>query len=770
MHHNLRKILESIKSFVDGRAVYLLTINEKGNNISIFAGDNDLRPSQFFDLNKEIQKIIEKSKIFRDNLCLSDEAFRDLQKKNSFKGIFVREILRDDNSSFLLIIIHEAPLNKTHIQGVDVFINCLKNEINYSFRFQKEPSHSIVEIFNKINIAIAVTTRDGAFVNINEFANNILEIERYSSKGIDEITIYKSYKNKRISRTLEAEESLLSFIKSKKTIFNANIKIRVMSGEKKWINLFVFPIKGVDAEICEYFIVFREINRESAIKGKLKETIENFDLIIYSYDYVHSELYFSSDALSRILGFTEEEILERPLRALRKIASEDFINYKAFIRHLRKGVSAWVEFKINDRWNNEHYFRQTGYPVFEENEIIRIDGYAQDITNEKKAFIDLAESEFRYRKLIDNSKDLVFSLDSYGYIRTINLFGAMALGYKPEQMIGKHFLEFIAEASKPEVALAFQNILRSTSIINFETIFIDSTAKENPFEVQGHSIIEKGEVKGMIAAGKSLAIKNADKELIRELEAKIVEANRLIDIERSRFSNEASVLEELNELKNEFISKISHELRTPLASIIGFAETISVDSDLPRNMIKEFSEIILNEGKRLAKMINEVLDAVKPDQGEIELFKSDFDAMNLIERLVFLNKDAAEAKGIIISGEIPAERIIINADQDKIGKTINYLIENAIRHTEKGGRVSLIVKNYIKELEIIVSDTGVGIEENKLHTIFKKRRVSESNIENNYEVSFDLYNAKQIINLHKGLLTVSSKINKGTSFILKLPK
>ena len=88
---------------------------------------------------------------------------------------------------------------------------------------------------------------------------------------------------------------------------------------------------------------------------------------------------------------------------------------------------------------------------------------------------------------------------------------------------------------------------------------------------------------------------------IRDLNSKLIEASRIISIERERARHKITVLEEVNKLKSEFISNVSHELRTPLASIVGFAETILSDSDLPKETLNEFSNIILMEGKRLGK-------------------------------------------------------------------------------------------------------------------------------------------------------------------------
>ena len=230
------------------------------------------------------------------------------------------------------------------------------------------------------------------------------------------------------------------------------------------------------------------------------------------------------------------------------------------------------------------------------------------------------------------------------------------------------------------------------------------------------------------------------------------------------------MLDELNSMKSEFVSNISHELRTPLASIVGFSETIASDPNMPLEMRNEFNLIILNEGKRLAKLINDVLDLSRMETGRIAINKSKVNIGKLIQRMVNNNKPLLESKGLILSLEIPSEEIIIEVDEERLLQALDSIIDNSIKFTEKGGRIKVILNNLYREVEIVISDTGMGIPAKDLPYLFQKFfRVNrpDSDIPG---AGMGLVFVKQIVDLHQGLINIQSEPNKGTTVLIKLLK
>ncbi|MGE5351976.1 MAG: PAS domain S-box protein [Acidobacteriota bacterium] len=526
-------------------------------------------------------------------------------------------------------------------------------------------------------------------------------------------------------------------------------------------------IRLLEDFLCEYF----EVVGLKTLEQSLVEAAGNIDAIIYSTDVKGEKYLFITDAVERILGYQPRELMENPGKFLRRIEPKDFSKYREFIRLLRQGTGAMVEYQVKDKRGNVHFLRNSGFPVVKENEIIRIDGVISDVTREKETQLRLEKSEERFRLLIETANDLIFNLDSSGYFLMVNNYGALALGYKPEEMLRRHFLEFISDEHKAEIAIAFQEILKSDKVVSFDAAFIDKFEKEIFFEVQCRPTQSNGEITGMLGIGRDITQRRKDEEKLRELNSRFIEANRLISIERDRAKQQVSVLEELNKLKSDFISNISHELRTPLASVVGFSETITSDPNMPREMIMEFSNIILSEGKRLAKLINDVLDFAKMEAGKLDVFKTEFDIVEILESIMASMYDEARQRGISLNCEIPEHPILITADKERIVQVLQHLVSNAIKFTDKEGRITLIAQDFLKEFEIIVSDTGIGIPQRDLPNIFQKfykaARPGSTQIPGS---GIGLGLVKQIIDMHKGLISVQSEVNKGTTFIIKLPK
>jgi two-component system phosphate regulon sensor histidine kinase PhoR len=257
---------------------------------------------------------------------------------------------------------------------------------------------------------------------------------------------------------------------------------------------------------------------------------------------------------------------------------------------------------------------------------------------------------------------------------------------------------------------------------------------------------------------------------LKKLKPKLIELNRLLALERARVEPQKSVIEELNRLKYDFISGLSHEFRSTLASIIGFSETIESDPELPESIKKEFNRIIIREGKRLAKLINYLLESTGVEDRFIVIDKSSIGIIELVRKAIDSNNQFASIKKIEINFEHPEEEIYLEADEDNLNRAINALVNNAIRFTGESGRVKVIVNNLLNEVEITISDTGIGIPENDQPYLFQRFFSVRRRLSDIPSLGVGLVFVKQIIDSHKGLITVQSDVGSGTTFTVKLPK
>jgi PAS domain S-box-containing protein len=381
----------------------------------------------------------------------------------------------------------------------------------------------------------------------------------------------------------------------------------------------------------------------------------------------------------------------------------------------------------------------------------------------------LDEWENRFNLLIKTSPDLIFILDGTGKIVLINEAAKSYLEYSPEEMKDKYFLDFISKEDASLINTSLNKVLSEKRPIKFKVKLLTKYGQVFPIELSCNTIQNHSKLLGLLGVGKDLSEKYRYEMELQKLKPQLTEINRLLNIERARVTPQKSVVEELNRLKYEFISGISHEFRTTLASIIGFSETIVSDPDLAESMKEEFINVIMSEGKRLAKLINYFLDTSN-DDNLIMINKTTFGLVKLVQDAININLDLALYKNIFINFEHPPEEIYIEADQDSLYQVINALLNNAVRFTDELGRVKVVVNNFVREVEILVSDTGIGIPEEDQPYIFQRFFRVSRRLSDIASVGVGLVFVKQIIDLHKGLITVQSEPGSGTTFLVKLPK
>lgn len=454
---------------------------------------------------------------------------------------------------------------------------------------------------------------------------------------------------------------------------------------------------------------------------------------------------------------------------MRKVHPSDFRYFKLKLRNALQGDTSAINYRIYSDDQQLKYVTHFVNIVSHGGKVTGISNLIVDATQDRELITKLRSSEEKLRILFETADDLIFVLDQTGGFSSVNALGALSLEFLPEEMIGKHFISFIDESERKVIALSFKELLKASKLVTFEAAFITKFGKRLTFEINARPVYtQKNRFDGIVGIGRNVTSRIHDHEMMNDLNNKLIEANRIISIERDRVKQRISVLEELNHLKSEFVANISHELRTPLASIIGFSETIDSDVDMPESVRVDFNKIILTESKRLAELINDVLDISKLEGGKVVLDKSDFDPIDLIGEAVTAFRKSAGDKSILITEEYPEVPIIINADKERLTQVFENIISNAVKFTNPGGRITVFVRFRKNELETIISDTGIGIPKKDLPYIFQKFYKVSRNDNSLPGSGLGLALVKQIIDLHKGYISIKSEVNNGTTVIIKL--
>ena len=238
------------------------------------------------------------------------------------------------------------------------------------------------------------------------------------------------------------------------------------------------------------------------------------------------------------------------------------------------------------------------------------------------------------------------------------------------------------------------------------------------------------------------------------------------EYEMSRF--EAEKMHEVDEMKNRFFANLSHEFRTPLTLIFGPAKDI-IDKT-GETETKEYAGIIKRNAFRLYNLVNQLLDLSKLEAGRMKLEAREQNIVPLLKGYVLSFSSLAERKKIILNFNADVEIINVYADQNKIEKIVNNLLSNSFKFTPEGGRIDFIVGQSQEYAEIIITDNGIGISEEKLDKIFNRfYQVNGSHTREGEGTGIGLSITKELIELHKGRIEVESKYGRGTTFKVLLP-
>lgn len=245
-------------------------------------------------------------------------------------------------------------------------------------------------------------------------------------------------------------------------------------------------------------------------------------------------------------------------------------------------------------------------------------------------------------------------------------------------------------------------------------------------------------------------------------------------IERSKVRNERMMLHHLKQvdkLKDDFLANTSHELRTPLNGIIGLAESMidGIDGQLPEKAKKTLT-MIVTSGRRLASLINDILDLSKLKHSGIELQCQAIDLQALTDVVLTLSKPLVGNKALDLVNDVPAKLQAVEADENRLLQILHNLVGNGIKFTDAGCvRVNAVAEDEF--IKISVSDTGVGISEDQFEAVFESFEQAQGDLDRSYGgTGLGLTITKQLVELHGGSIGLDSKLGSGSTFWFTIPK
>lgn len=409
-------------------------------------------------------------------------------------------------------------------------------------------------------------------------------------------------------------------------------------------------------------------------------------------------------------------------------------------------------------------------------------GMGVDITGLKQAELKVAESEQKYRELVEHANSIILRWNSAGEITFLNEFGQRYFGYTAAEIVGQHVIGTIVETEDSdgrnlqllmeqicENPIAFEQNINQNMRRNGERVWIAWTNKV-VWDAAGN-IVE------ILSIGSDITAQRAAQETIRELNENLEQRV----IERTDELNVALVrAEAADRIKSAFLATMSHELRTPLNSIIGFTGILLQGLAGPLNpeQLKQMG-MVRSSARHLLELINDVLDLSKIEAGQLELKPEAFDLRESIERVINLVRPLADRKELLLSQAIADGIGEIVSDRRRFEQILINLLNNAIKFTDRGS-VSLSVElepgicfrdsAIASALCIRIIDTGIGIKPDDITALFQAFQQVDTGLSRQHEgTGLGLAICRRLTELMGGVISVRSTWSKGSEFTVILP-
>jgi PAS domain S-box-containing protein len=376
----------------------------------------------------------------------------------------------------------------------------------------------------------------------------------------------------------------------------------------------------------------------------------------------------------------------------------------------------------------------------------------QGSREKRMARAELRESEERFRSLVETAGSVILCLDSEHKVFALNQEAERVFHVTKVEAVGRSGLHLFRN---PENGLIFKSklddVLQNRPVREFvhpvqqsEDDIIYLLWNITPmWDAANHFV-------GIIAIGQDITdfLKMED------------------DLKRAK-----EAAERANQTKNEFLAKMSHELRTPLNSVIGFSQILKRNKNLSFSK-KDLMYVdrINNNGIHLLTLINEVLDIAKLEAGQMRLYLQEVDLSALIKDVAELIERQAQEKDLVLTVSVPVGVKSIQVDLAKMKQILINLIGNAIKFTDEGGvEVRLDADFHGNPLRIAVKDTGIGIRQEDLSTIFDAFHQLDAGLKRKYQgTGLGLHICKSLCRLMGYQIVVDSEFGAGTTFTIDL--
>lgn len=368
---------------------------------------------------------------------------------------------------------------------------------------------------------------------------------------------------------------------------------------------------------------------------------------------------------------------------------------------------------------------------------------------------ELEESEAKYQAIITHAADSIITISHDGTIKTLNSAAESVFGFTADEILGENIDTLIPDLINENGGLNINKCISSSS---------DPHSHKD--ELIGR---HKSESRFPIEANFSEVVLDNDSyyvAIVRDITVRKQVEQRIIEAKDSAESSSRT--------KSEFLANMSHELRTPLNAIIGYSEILQEEMHAQKHN-EHISDVkkIMDSGKHLLALINNILDLSKIESGKMQLYYEDIDALHAITEITSTIKPLLKHNNNELVVNVSDDIGLIQIDITRFRQILFNLLSNACKFTENGTITLTITKFYLDDkdhLKIIVTDTGIGIDDSQISNIFQDFSQGDNSTTRKFGgTGLGLAITQRFCKLMKGSISAKSQPGEGSTFTVILP-
>lgn len=633
-----------------------------------------------------------------------------------------------------------------------------KNALERSESALRETERFTETVLNSVTDGVAVYDTELRYVAWNRTLQQVTGISADEVIGRSVLEVFPETKKDGIDLLLKRA------LKGENVRSGDRSFVMPSTGEEIWVQSAFGPHFNADGEIIGvvgiiYDVTERRVAQENLLKLKSEEIahaqaeearrrismiLESITDAFFTIDNDYRFMYVNPRA-AEYLNRSVDDIIGRDLRELfpEVLKHEDY-HYLTDAMQSREPVKfesrlpddkGWLAFRI--------------YPSGDDG----LSVYYHDLTQQKLAQDRLRASEERFRGVVENSPDVIVVIEPNGDINYASPSAEALLGYTPEELEQRNlFKKFPSEAAHKLRNTLLVLLYEPEKMISLELEVARKNGQDIYLDVRARNLLVSPTARGDTDLPPYVLLTMRDVTETKLHHDQLVEARQKA--------------EQMNQLKSSLLANMSHELHTPLTSLLAQANLLT--KSIPEEYHEALSRIERG-ARRLADTFNSVLALAQLEGSALVIDRESFDLIHEVQDIAKEHEKAAARKGLKLQVHTRQNEVMVYTDPLYISRILNNLLENAIKFTD-AGEVNVEVSKQDGQVEIVVSDTGIGISETFLPQLFGEFEQESTGLSRSHEGSgLGLAITKRMIEGLKGTIDVESEPGVGSTFRVSFP-